>query len=349
MTPASPNSLPPQPPKHHPQRAPGAGHLLTSLPPSWAPYAELMRIHKPVGTMNIFFPYLFGALFAGCVSEPVIPPTQLLSRSVALFGAAFVLRSAGCTWNDIADRDLDRLVERTRQRPMARGAVPLLAAYAFAAAQAGVWLAALALLLPAPGHWLLYAAPLLFFVCLYPFAKRFTNYAQLLLGITLGWGVLIGAAVMGLDVLETETDVQGGRAGLTGLYLVYVVWAVIHDTVYAHQDVRDDLKAGIKSMAVLWLGWTKALLWGLSVVQVGILWSIGIGIKAGEWYHYVAVGGNVVVLQSMLTTLDLNDPRDCLWWFQTGSLLVGGTIAVGLWTEYITRLHDNFACVGSCT
>ena len=318
--------------------------VLTYLPSSWIPYAELMRIHKPVGTMNIYFPYLFGALFAGCVSVPSIQPKSLLIHSVALLGAAFVLRSAGCTWNDIADRDLDRLVVRTRRRPMARGAISLLAAYIFTAVQVGIWLAALSQLLP--GRWLLYAPPLMFFVWLYPFAKRFTDYAQLVLGITLGWGVLIGAAVVGLDVLETNADAE--RAGLAGLYLVYVVWAVIHDTVYAHQDVRDDMKAGIKSLAVLWLHRTKALLWALAAVQFAILWSIGIWMNAGEWYRYVAVGGNVLVLQRMISTLDLKDPRNCLWWFQTGSLLVGGTIAAGLWGEYLTRFHGNAICNENC-
>ena len=290
-----------------------------------------MRIHKPFGTMNIFFPYLFGSLFAGCVSDPSIRPGSLLIHIGALFGAAFILRSAGCTWNDIADRDLDRLVERTRLRPMAQGAISLPAAYVFTAAQVGIWLAALARLLP--GRWPLYAAPLLFLVWLYPFAKRFTHFAQLLLGVTLGWGVLIGAAVVGLDVWGTDAAAE--RSGLAGLYLVYVVWTVIHDTVYAHQDVRDDMKAGIKSMAVLWLYWTKALLWVLSVVQVGILWGIGIWMGAGAWHYYVAVGGNVVVLQIMIIKVDLDDPQDCLWWFQTGSLLVGGTIAGGLWGEYL--------------
>ena len=117
-----------------------------------------------------------------------------------------------------------------------------------------------------------------------------------------------------------------------------MVWTVIFDSVYAHQDVRDDMKAGIKSMAVLWLHWAKALLWVLSFVQIGVLWSIGIWMEAGGWYHYIAVGGNVAVLLSMIIKLDLDDPRDCLWWFQIGFLLVGLSIAGGLWGEYFARI-----------
>ena len=222
---------------------------------------------------------------------------------------------------------------------MTRGAISLPAAYVFMAAQVSIWLAVLSLLLL--GRWPLHAAALLFLIGLYPFAKRFTHYAQLVLGITLGWGVLVGAAVVGLDVSGTEAGVE--RAGLAGLYLVCVVWTAMFETVYAHQDVRDDMKAGIKSMAVLWLHWTRALLWVLSFVQIGILWSIGIWMKAGGWYHCVTVGGNVVVLLRMVIKLNPDDPRDCLWWFQTGCLLVGVSIAGGLWGEHFARIYDHFA------
>ena len=250
-----------------------------------------------------------------------------------LFAAAFMLRSAGCTWNDIVDRDLDCLVERTKSRPMARGAVTLQAAYVFTVAQFGAWLALLSQILP--HHWPLYAAPLLFFVWLYPFAKQFTHYAQVVLGITLGWGVIAGAATGGLDALNM--DINDKSAGLAALYGVYLVWTVIHDTVYAHQDVRDDTKAGIKSMAVRWLDWTKVLLWGLAVVQILLLWSLGILMRAGMYYFGFAVCGNLAVLPTMILQVNLSDPRDCLRWFQTGSLLIGACVAAGFLGEYLRR------------
>ena len=283
--------------------------------------------------MNIFFPYLFGSLFAACGSNQNVQPRWLLIRCIALFGTAFVLRSAGCTWNDVVDRDLDRLVERTRMRPMARGAISLSAAYTFTAVQIGIWLAMLSKLLP--GRWMIYGLPLLCLVWFYPFAKRFTNYAQLVLGITLSWGVPVGAAVTGLDVLDM--DAEGKKAEIWGLYLAYAVWTIIHDTVYAHQDVRDDRNAGIKSMAVLWLHWTKVLLSVLAVLQTAILWGVGIHMKAGLWYHYAAVGGNLLVLQDMIVLLNVSDPQDCLWWFQIASLLIGLSIAVGLCGEYLLK------------
>ena len=327
----------------HTKAVPPETDILAAMPESWVPFAELMRVHKPVGIMNIYFPYLFGLLFAGCVSSPVMDRRSLLLRSTSLFGVAFILRSAGCTWNDIIDRDIDRLVERTRLRPMARertrlrpmarGAISLQAAYAFTVVQTGIWLALLSCMLT--DRWLLFAAPLLFLVWLYPFAKRFTDYVQMLLGITLGWGVLVGAKVGDLDMLDTVMDERG--AGLAGLYSVYLVWTVIHDTIYAHQDVRDDAKAGIRSMAVRWLNATKALLWGLAVVQLLLLWSIGTCMGAGAWYFWFAVCGNLTLLSTMILELDLSNPQDCFWWFQTGSLVIGTSIAAGLLGEYTLK------------
>ena len=302
-----------------------------------------MRLHKPVGIMNIFFPYLFGLLFAACVSAPVMELGKIVLLAFYLFAAAFILRSAGCTWNDIVDRDLDCLVERTRLRPMARGAVTLQAAYVFTIAQFGAWLALLWQILP--DHWPLYAAPLLFFVWLYPFAKRVTDYAQVVLGITLGWGVIAGAAVGGLDALNMAIDDK--TVGLAGLYTVYLIWTVIHDTVYAHQDVRDDTKAGIKSMAVRWLDWTKALLWGLAIMQTLLLWSVGTLMRAGIYYICFAVWGNLAVLPTMILQVDLRDPRDCLRWFQAGFLLIGACVVAGLLGEYLVRLdHEIWQGIG---
>ena len=307
--------------------------ILAAMPDSWVPFAELMRIDKPIGIMNIYFPYLFGLLFAGCVSSPVMEHRSLLLRGTSLFGIALILRSAGCTWNDIIDRDIDRLVERTRLRPMARVAIGLQTAYAFTVVQTGIWLALLSRMLT--DGWLLFAAPLLFLVWLYPFAKRFTDYAQVLLGITLGWGVLVGAKVGDLDMLDTFRDERG--VGLAGLYSVYLVWTVIHNTVYAHQDVRDDAKAGIRSMAVRWLHATKALLSGLAAVQLVLLWSIGTCMGAGAWYFWVAVCGNLALLSTMILKLDLSNPQHCLWWFQTGSLVIGTSIVAGLLGEYALK------------
>ena len=310
--------------------------LLSYLPVHWVPYAELMRLSKPVGIMNIYFPYLFGSLYAASITEPIAGLSSLFSTNIVLFVAAFVLRSAGCTWNDIIDCDLDRQVARCRLRPMARGAIPERNAYIFTAAQGLVWVSILSQI--CPQYWL-YSAPLVAMVAFYPFAKRLTNYAQVVLGFTLGWGVLIGCLANGVDPMTLVVEkprTTGG--GLVFLYLCYVVWCVIHDTVYAQQDIQDDLKAGIGSMAVSYRGRMKGLLSTLSAVQLGCLILTGILLDAGLFFYLGACFGTAVLLVLMVWQLNLGNPVNCLWWFQHGSSVFGATVFFGLFTEYMDRL-----------
>lgn len=310
--------------------------LLAHLPSSWVPYAELMRLQKPVGIMNIYFPYLFGALYAACIARPTISMSSLSATNMALFATAFVLRSVGCTWNDIIDRDLDQQVARCCLRPMARGAISLRNAYIFTAIQGFVWVGMLSQICP---QYLFYTIPLLLMVAFYPFSKRLTDYAQVVLGMTLAWGVLIGCVVTGVDplMLMTEEPVTTG-AGLVCLYFSYVVWAVIHDTVYAYQDIEDDVKAGIKSMAVRYRDEIKFTLSGLGLALLGLLTCSGTSINAGPLYFSGAVVGTASLLAWMIWRVDLADPKDCWWWFQNGCLIVGGTITTGLYGEYLNRL-----------
>lgn len=116
---------------------------LSCLPSSCLPYAELMRLKKPVGTLNIYFPYLFGSLFAACAQHPFVTPLSVLSANLKLFAMAFLLRSAGCTWNDLIDRDLDRKVARCRLRPIARYAASPRSGFILYAIRILVWLAML--------------------------------------------------------------------------------------------------------------------------------------------------------------------------------------------------------------
>ena len=308
--------------------------VLSLLPPSWVPYAELIRLHKPVGIMNIFYPYLFGAMFAVCTSNPTVPADTLLSRILWLFADAFVLRSAGCSWNDVVDADLDRMVARTCLRPVARGAISPRAGSFFAILLGFIWLGILSHLLPR--NLAQYAIPLIILVFFYPYAKRVTNYPQVVLGVTLSWGVFIGAAVLEVDCMDAEKGAD--TIGLACLYSVYTTWTVIHDLVYAHQDVQDDIKAGIKSMAIPWLNSTKTLLAALTVVQDACLAAVGMSINAGPSFHFVAVGGNAIILAIMTWKVDLSNPQSCLWWFQTASLLVGASVVSGFCIDYASRL-----------
>ena len=162
---------------------------ISYLPSLCVPYAELMRLDKPVGTLNIYFPYLFGSLFAACASYPLVTPLSVLSANLKLFPMAFLLRSAGCTWNDLIDHDLDRKVARCRLRPIARGAVSPRSGFIFYAIQMLVWLA---MLLQTDAQTVCYAFTCVFLGHLYPFAKRFTHYPQVVLGFALAWGTFVG-------------------------------------------------------------------------------------------------------------------------------------------------------------
>lgn len=320
---------------HSGYQTPQSG-VLSYLPLQLVPYAELMRLAKPVGIMNIYFPYLFGTLFAVSIAQPIVELNSLLTANLWLFIAAFVLRSAGCTWNDIIDRDLDRQVTRCRLRPMPRGAVTVRNGCIFAAAQCLVWLGVLSQICR---QYISYATPLIIMVGFYPFAKRLTNYAQVVLGFTLAWGVFIGCVALGVDPLTLVTqDLATTGAGLISLQLSYVVWTIIHDTVYAHQDFQDDSKAGIKSMAVYFRHSMKLLLSGLAVVQLELLLFTGKLMKAGLNYYLGAFGGTAVLLLWMIWQVDLKSPRECAWWFEKGSLIVGGTMSAGLFGEYWSRL-----------
>ena len=312
--------------------------VLSYLPQSWVPYAELMRLAKPVGVMNIYVPYLYGALYAACVMEPVAEPTSLLYTSAMLLAAAFILRSAGCTWNDIIDRDLDRQVARCRLRPMARGAVSPLNGYIFTAAQGVVWLSILSQISISCCY---YAIPLTGMVGFYPFAKRVTDYAQVILGITLAWGVFIGCLVVGADPVDliAERPTTTG-AGLVCLFMSYVLWTTIHDTIYAYQDIQDDTKVGIKSMTICHRDHIGLLLSGLAAAQIAMLLLTGRFMKADNLYTIGAPVSNAVLLVYMIWQVDLDNPDECWWWFQYGCLAVGGSISIGFLGEYLSRLNS---------
>ena len=145
--------------------------ILSMLPSSWVPFAELMRLDKPAGTYYLFFPCLFSTLLAAPLATPIASPLQVLSTTTLFFAGALVMRGAGCTINDLWDRNLDPYVARTRLRPLARKALTPQAAIVFLGFEL---LAGLAILLRFPTHCLFYGVPSLLFVATYPVAMRVT-------------------------------------------------------------------------------------------------------------------------------------------------------------------------------
>ena len=198
------------------------------LPPAWRPYARLARFDRPAGMWLLFWPCGWGlAAGGGLVTRWWLLP-------LFLFGA-IAMRGAGCVYNDIVDRDLDRAVARTRDRPVASGAIAVGAAW--------VWLVILALCaLPV----LLALRPLareialgsLGLVAAYPFMKRITWWPQAWLGLTFNWGIPVA-----------WTAVAAPSAAMALLYAAGIAWTLGYDTIYALQDIEDDALAGIKSSA----------------------------------------------------------------------------------------------------
>ena len=292
-----------------------------------------MRLHKPAGYYAFYFPHFFGTLYAASILDPLPDLLQLLRVNFLFATGSLLLRGAACTWNDTLDAPYDRLVARCRHRPVARNAISPETAHIFTLAQS---LAGATILYQLPSTCWFPAMFLVIMLGLYPFAKRVTNYPQVVLGFSLALGQLVGAAGMGLDPwLETRDEVI---AGMGCLYLSNVVNAIIYDAIYAHQDLKDDVKAGVKSVAVAWRERTKPVICFLSAVEVGLIDATGYQLGLGIIYFAFAVVGTASVLGLMIWSVKLDVPSDCWRWFKWTIWLTGGALSSGLLAEYLVRI-----------
>lgn len=308
--------------------------LLSYLPSAAVPYAELSRLDKPAGSAYLFFPCAFGTLLAAPMTAPLVDPTQLLS-TVALFASgALVMRGAGCTINDLWDRDFDPQVARTRLRPIARGAVKPRAALVYTGAQL---LAGLAILVQFPTQCLWYGIPSLILVATYPLAKRITYYPQVVLGTAFSWGTIMGFPALGVDLLMDMPALIAAGC----LYTSCVAWTVLYDMIYAHMDIKDDVKAGIKSIALAHEASTKPVLTGLAIVQTSLLAAAGIATGAGPAFFVGGCGGALASLATMIWRVDLESVQSCWWWFRYGCWLTGGGISSGLLVDYMIQRQQK--------
>lgn len=315
--------LPPYTPPQH--------GLLSWLPSSWVPYAELMRLSRPIGIVIIYFPYLFGTLFAAVVSPHHPTPRSLLETNIVLFAATIFLRGAAVSFNDLADRDIDGSVARTRHRPLARKAISPRNACFVVAIQATIWLAILSQLSERCVH---YAISLLGLVGIYTYSKRVTDFTPVVLGFTIAWGLFIGCAAMGVKPVDVATDdVSAKTYALCCFYLSCVLWTSIYETIYAHQDIQDDEKQGVRSMAIRLKGNVKFVLSLFAISQVALLSCSGWLIGAGPWYFAGASLGVAISLGMMIWNVNLREPSECWWWFSNGAWFVGGSIVVGFLAE----------------
>src|SRR6266702_3457092 len=237
--------------------ADSTGNWVDRSAPAWTrPYLRLGRLDRPIGAWLLLVPCWWSlGLAAVRAGEPVN-----LWYAILFFIGAFAMRGAGCTWNDIVDRDLDARVERTRSRPIPSGQVSVAAAAAFLVLQA---LVGLGVLLQFNLFTILVGLASLLVVAVYPFMKRVTYWPQIGLGFAFSWGALMG------------WPAAFGRLDLPALllYAGSIAWVIGYDTVYAHQDREDDALIGIKSTALLFGERTKpmlALFYGLASGLIGL-------------------------------------------------------------------------------
>ena len=315
-------------------QAPKTG-LLSYLPAQWVPYAELIRITKPCGTYYFYYPFLYGTLFASCVSPSTILPSKLLRTNITLFASALMARNAACAWNDSLDVEYDRQVTRCRLRPIARGAISVRNGYIYSAVLFAIWFS---IMWTFPPQHMKYTVPYIIFNVLYPLSKRVTYYTPACIGFTIAIGVFIGSNVLGVDLVNLwATGSERSAAAMACLYTATGTWTIVYEGTYSFQDLTDDLKAGVMSLAVGHHHHAKQLLSAFASLQVMLLAATGLLMGAGQSYYVGVCGGTAVSLTYMLWSVNLTVPEECWWWFRDGHWFAGGSIALGLLAEYLSR------------
>jgi 4-hydroxybenzoate polyprenyltransferase len=286
---------------------PGAGRVADStgnwvdgFAPAWTrPYLRLARLDRPIGSWLLLIPCWWSVGLAAVHAGTNVNPWHL----VLFFVGAFAMRGAGCTWNDIVDRDLDARVERTRSRPIPSGQVTVASAAVFLVLQA---LVGLVVLLQFNRFTIYVGLASLAVIVVYPFMKRVTYWPQIVLGLAFSWG-----ALMGWPATFARLDLPA--------YLLYagaISWVIGYDTIYAHQDREDDALIGIKSTALLFGEHTKPILAVFYALAVALIawagWSAGAGLLFA-----LALLAFAAHLAWQVARLDIADPVRCLAVFKS--------------------------------
>src|SRR3954470_5117652 len=295
--------------------ADATGNWVDTRAPLWSrPYLRLSRLDRPIGSWLLLMPCWWSAALAAGIAHDL---KQLPLILMLFLIGAFVMRGAGCTWNDITDRDLDAQVERTRSRPIPAGQVSVPQAAAFLVLQA---LVGLAVLLQFNRFAVGCGLASLVIVAVYPFMKRITYWPQIVLGLAFSWGALMGFAVI------------FGRIDATALvlYAGSIAWVIGYDTIYAHQDAEDDALIGIKSTALLFGARTKPALlvfYGLAVALIGM----ALALAGAGWMAWIGLAAFAAHLVWQISRLEIRDPALCLRIFKSnrdaGLLLFAGLLA----------------------
>jgi 4-hydroxybenzoate polyprenyltransferase len=281
--------------------ADATGNWVDTLAPAWTrPYLRLARLDRPIGSWLLLLPCWWSSALAAIAAHWAGPS---IAHLALFFVGAFAMRGAGCTWNDIVDRDLDARVERTRSRPIPSGQVSVVQAAIFLLLQS---LVGLAVLLSFNGFAVALGIASLAIVAFYPFMKRVTYWPQIVLGLAFSWGALMGwAAALG------QLDLPAFL-----LYIGSIAWVIGYDTIYAHQDREDDALIGIKSTALLFGERTKPMLALFYTLAVILIAAAGFTAGGGVVFAFglIAFASH---LAWQIARLDIGDPNLCLMLFRS--------------------------------
>lgn len=291
---------------------------------AWAPvglrpYFKLARFDRPIGAWLLLFPCWWSQALAELSLGRAFPDPWFVAL---FFIGAFVMRGAGCTWNDIVDRDFDGRVARTALRPIPSGQVSVKQALAFA-----VLLCLAGFLVLIQFNWFTVGVGVssLALVATYPFFKRFTYWPQIMLGLTFKWGALVGWAAV--------TGALGWPAGL--LYAGSILWTIGYDTIYAHQDKEDDAMLGLKSTALRFGDATKPWLAAFYTGAI-VLWAVAAWLAGTGAVFFAVLTLIALQLAWQTRTLDTKDSANCLVRFKSNRV-VGWLMFAGIAADMAVR------------
>jgi 4-hydroxybenzoate polyprenyltransferase len=297
-----------------------ASHWFEALPANVKPWAQLMRLDRPIGAWLLFWPCVMGLLLGATADERNFTDWRDFYY-VALFGlGAVIMRGAGCAFNDIVDRDYDRQVARTAGRPIPSGRISVKEAWGLVIALC-LW----GLLILLQFNWFAVAvgAASLLLVAAYPFMKRLTFWPQAWLGLTFNWGVLLAFAA------------ETGRLDwpVLILYAGLLFWTLGYDTIYAHQDKEDDALIGVKSTALLLGGQSRKWILRFYAVSFTLILAAGFAEHAGWPFGFVMLAAGAHMLWQV-RRLKIDDAQNCLMLFRANrvtGLLLALSFAAAAW------------------
>ncbi|MCB1509315.1 MAG: 4-hydroxybenzoate octaprenyltransferase [Hyphomicrobiaceae bacterium] len=289
--------------------------------PPWAkPFLKLGRFDRPIGSWLLLFPCWWAQALAELSQGATYPNPWYLVLFVV---GAFVMRGAGCTWNDIVDRKYDAKVARTALRPIPSGQITVPQALAFGV---GLSLIGLMVLIQFNAFTIVLAMASLGLIVIYPFSKRYTYWPQVVLGLTFKWGALVGwAAVTGSLAVPPLL-----------LYAGCVLWTIGYDTIYAHQDRDDDAILGLKSTALRFGAATHYWLTGFYTGAL-VLWVAAAALAGGGMVLAVGLVATAAHFAWQIRTLDIDDPANCLLRFRSNRF-VGWLVFLAIVGDMSLRL-----------